>query len=150
MPRKQLDSLAQDYDRLNYEHGELVEDKKKHDEIMREMSGLMDAQHDGTVSTHKTLQELFREREQLQEKVEDLQGQVGLMESRIFNKDEELAFRAQAMNNLQTAAARVQHNRFTIYVSRTGHAWHASADCQYLRQSRGVRTLEACTACTGG
>lgn len=164
VPRKQLDSLAQDYDRLNYENGELVEDKKKHDEIMREMSGLMDAQHDGTVSTHKTLQELFRERELLQEKVEDLQGQVGLMESRIFDKDEELAFRAQAMNNLQTAAAtyarqvndlrrdlsRGQHNRFTIYVSRTGHAWHASADCQYLRQSRGVRTLEACTACTGG
>ena len=162
--RKEWNKLAQDYDRLNYEHGELAEANKKHEEIMKEMNGLMDAQNDGVAHTHKTVQDLFRERELLQEKVEDLQGEIGLMESRIFDKDEEIAFRTQAMNNLQTAAAtysrqvndlrrelgRVQHNRFTIYVSRTGHSWHASQDCQYIRQSTGVRVLEACTACTGG
>ena len=164
VPKEEWDRMAKEFDQLNYEHGELAEQKKQHDAIVKEMSGLLDAQFDNSQTTHTSIQKLIRERELLQEKVEDLQGEIGLMESRIFDKDEEIAFRAQAMTNLQTAAAtyarqvndlrrdlsRVEHSRFTIYVSRTGHSWHSTADCQYLRGSYGVRTLEACAACTAG
>ena len=163
VPRKEWMHIQDECDRLNYENGELAEAKKKYEDGLKEFQTFMDSKGEDEGNLMKRFEALIDEKCQLQEKVEDLQGELGTMEARIFDKDEEIAWRAQSMTNLQMATAtyqrqvndlrreifRVERQRFTIHVARNGRCWHSSTDCHCIRQSSGVRSLEACTHCTG-
>ena len=141
----------------------MAEAQKKYDESMKEFQAFMDDKSQSDEAIGKKIEGLINEKINRQEKIEDLQGEIGLMESRIVDKDEEIALRTQAATNLQMATAqyarqvtdlrreifRIERRRFTIYVAKNGRCWHSCDDGRCLRHAQQVRSLEACSACTG-
>ena len=94
--------------------------------------------------TKKECEELSRKNQRLQQKVDQIASQLSVAELSVAE--------SSVANKVSIARDKSKDESFcskysAVHVAKHGHCWHLDRDCQYVRNSGHVCSLNPCTKC---